>query len=542
MAVVSIEFRKIRCYACTLIESTNIELRMPRKPDILLLILDTLRRDHLSSYGYTRDTSPHLDALSAEMTVFDRAVAPAQWTIPSHASIFTGLYPSGHQLTQASGKLSGHHPTLAEILQVDGYHTAGFSNNPLVGVLNNDLTRGFDTFYNYSGASPNRPIDQKRSHLRRVIATQFRRTASSVSNLFAQYDELFRLSLNPLLFPTLSHLINYKGNTERSVDDVLDYWQQHKAGGDDQPIFTFLNLMGAHTPYRPPRDVLQHIAPDLVNDKHAYGFISRFNGDPARWASPIDAPQQDWQQHALEGFYAAEIAQQDKHVGRLLDTLKQSGHLDNTLVIIAADHGEGHGDHRFFGHGFVVYQELVHVPLMIRYPEQFPAKRIGTNVSTRRIFHTVLDVAGVAPPLSSDNPNANTAALTLHRATNGRPDTEDGIAYAEAIPPQTFLHVLEHRAPHHIDELKLTSTRRGIYADNHKLAMVGNQVEGLFDITSDPAEHHNIAQDNHERTQSLQTKLSAFVEQTAQQTQHHLPDGEVSADVADNLRQLGYFE
>lgn len=515
---------------------------MPQKPNILLLILDTLRRDHLSTYGYTRDTSPYLDEFSTQMTVFDRAIAPAQWTVPSHASIFTGLYPSAHQLTQAGGKLSGHHPTLAEILQVDGYHTVGFSNNPLVGVLNNDLTRGFDEFYNYSGASPNRPVDQKRSRVRRTVATQFRRVAGQVSNLFAQYDELFRLSLNPLFFPALSRFINYKGDTRRSVDDFLDYWSAHQANGDDQPVFAFLNLMGAHTPYRPPQDILKHIAPDLVNDRHSFGFISSFNGDPARWASPVDNPLEDWQNYAIEGFYAAEIAHQDAQVGRLLKALKQSGQLDNTLLIIAADHGEGHGDHRFFGHGFVVYQELVHVPLMIHYPEKFPAKRIQTNVSTRRIFHTALDIAGVTPPLASDDPNADVDTLTLHRAINGRPDPEAGIVYAEAIPPTTFLHVLEHRTPHHIDELSLTLTRRGIYEGDHKLAMVGDTVEGLFDITSDPSEQTNIAENDSQRTESLQTKVSEFVAQTANHNNHNLPDGEVSEDVADNLRQLGYFE
>ncbi len=515
---------------------------MPQKPNILLLILDTLRRDHLSSYGYHRNTSPYLDDFSVEATVFDRAIAPAQWTIPAHASMFTGLYPSAHQLTQAGGKLSGHHPTLAEILRVDGYHTVGFSNNPLVGVLNNDLTRGFDEFYNYSGASPNRPIDQKRSRIRRALTTQFRRVAGQVSNLFAQYDELFRLSLNPMFFPALSRFVNYKGDTERSVDDFLDYWATQQAGGSDQPTFAFLNLMGAHTPYRPPQDTLRHIAPDLVDDRHAFGFISNFNGDPARWASPIDQPLEDWQSYALEAFYSAEIAHQDMHVGRLLKTLKQGGYLDNTLLIIAADHGEGHGDHRFFGHGFVVYQELVHVPLMIHYPTQFPAKRVATNISTRRIFHTVLDVAGVTPPLASDDPNANIDALTLHRAVNGRPDPESGIAYAEAVPPKTFLHVLEHRTPHHIDELSLTLTRRGIYEGDHKLALVGDHVEGLFDLTTDPTEQTDIAQSDIARVETLQTKVNHFVEQTEKQHHHHASDGEVSDDVADNLRQLGYFE
>lgn len=515
---------------------------MQQKPNILLIILDTLRRDHLSSYGYPRETSPYLDEFSTRTTLFDRAIAPAQWTVPSHASMFTGLYPGNHQLTQASGKLSGSHPTLAEILQVDGYHTVGFSNNPLVGVLDNDLTRGFGKFYNYSGASPNRPVDRKRSRIQRELVTQFRRVAGRVSNLFAQYDELYRLSLNPVFFPTLSRIINYKGDTERSVDDFIDYWESHHAGGTQQPIFAFLNLMGAHTPYRPPQSILKRIAPDVVNDRHIFGFISEFNGNPAQWASPIDAPLKDWQAHAIDAFYDAEIAHQDMHVGRLLKQLQESGQLDNTLVIIAADHGEGHGDHQLFGHGFAVYQELVHVPLMIYYPERFPVKRVTTNVSTRRIFHTVLDTVGVQPPLASHDPNADIENLSLVRATNGRVDSEHGVVFSEAIPPKIFVNVLEHRTPHQIDNLLLNQTRRGVYDGDHKLAMVGDAIEALYDVEDDPTETANIAPEYQDVARSLQTKINEFVIQKTNGHIHHLPDGEVSEDVADNLRQLGYFE
>ena len=125
------------------------------------------------------------------------------------------------------------------------------------------------------------------------------------------------------------------------------------------------------------------------------------------------------------------------------------------MVIVAADHGEGHGDHGYKGHSFVVYQELVHVPMMIRYPERFPAgKHITTNVSTRRIFHTVLDVTETVPPLAEDNPNADVKGLSLISSLNGRPDTERGIAYAEAYPPLTLLNTLKPRKPELVEKLK----------------------------------------------------------------------------------------
>lgn len=516
---------------------------MASSPNILFIVLDTQRRDRLSLYGHHVDTSPHLDNFAQDATVFERAIAPAQWTIPSHASMFTGVYPSTHQLTQAFQQLSGTHPTLAEILQVEDYHTVAFCNNPLLGVLNHGLQRGFEHFYNYAGASPNRPVDATRSALRRYLATQFRKVARQVTNLFASNDMLFSMAVNPMIVPAWTRMVNFKGNTERSVDDVIDYWQDYHQGGADKPIFALLNLMGTHTPYFPPSNYIDHVAPGLRHDKSATKFIAGFNGDAADWLSPDDPPLEDWKRHTLDGYYDAEIASQDHHLGRLFDYLKASGTLDDTMVVIVADHGEGHGDHGYKGHSFVVYQELVHVPMIIRYPERFPAgKHVTTNVSTRRIFHTILDVTETEPPLASDDPNADVKGLSLISSLNGRPDTERGIAYAEAYPPLTLLNILKPRRPELVEKLNLTQVRRGVYDGDHKLALVGNEVENLFNIADDPAEEADIAQNEPERVDALQTKMTAFVQDSIASRSDNVNNGDVSDDVIDNLRALGYIE
>ncbi|PSN12174.1 sulfatase, partial [filamentous cyanobacterium CCP5] len=128
-----------------------------QRPDILFLVLDTQRADRLSCYGYDQPTSPNLDAIAAEGSRFKQAVAAAQWTVPSHASMFTGLYPSEHGLLQSYSVMSADCATLAERLRDGGYFTAGFCNNPLVGVINNGLRRGFTSFLNYSGLLTSRP-------------------------------------------------------------------------------------------------------------------------------------------------------------------------------------------------------------------------------------------------------------------------------------------------------------------------------------------------------------------------------------------------
>lgn len=517
---------------------------MPKRPNILFVVLDTLRRDRLSIYGHHRETSPHFDAFAAEATLFERAVAPAQWTIPSHASMFTGLPASTHRVTEASSRLSGMHPTLAEILQLAGYRTVAMCNNPLLGSLNHGLQRGFGEFYDYAGAATNRPRDVQRSAVRRAAETRFRQLARRVQNEFANSDELFRIALNPAFTALWTRLGNFKGSTAYTIDDLIDLWGVHRVNHAEQPLFAFVNLMGAHLPYRPPQQYVDKFAPYLRNDKQAYRFMGRFNNDSARWASPPDRPFEYWEQQTLYDYYDAEIAHQDEHLGRLLRYLGSSGALEDTLVVICSDHGEGHGDHDFFGHGFVVYQELVHVPLAIHYPKAFPVgQRISSNVSTRRLFHTLLDIAGVGTPLAEEDPNADVANLSLRRVVADQRDIESGIAVAEAFPPLTFLNVLKHRSPALIDRMRLRDVRRGIYDGRHKLAVVGAQVEALYDVSADPLETRDLAVEQHDKISTMQQKLAALVALAESRAEENASGGAVEDQgVINNLRALGYFE
>ncbi len=511
-------------------------------PNILFIVLDTTRRDRLSTYGHTRDTTPELDDFASRSTVFERAIAAAQWTIPSHASMFTGLYPTTHGLTQANGVLSNAYPTLAELLRQAGYHTVAFCNNPLVGVLNNGLQRGFERFYNYASAAPFRPTEADRSQWQRELLKRFRRHfARPIGNQFAHSDLLFRLSLHPWLVPFWTRLINYKGHTAHSVSDLIHYWDAYQSGGAEKPVFAFLNLMGAHLPYNPPQDYLDRVAPEVRRSRQSYPFMRRFNAEAARWASPLDEPLQDWEQQTLNDFYDAEIAHQDFHLGRLLRHLKQTGALDNTQVIICADHGEGHGDHQFVGHGFVVYQELVHVPLIIHAPERFPAgTRLPANVSTRRLFHTTLEAAGV----TNLPDGGRSSTLSLSAVANGAADAEQGNPMAEAYPPLTFLSVIRHRQPALIPQLSLLGVRRAIYDGAHKLAQIDQRVEGLFDVASDPGETRSIAADQPRRVSELQRKLATLVSRAEIQRVAASEAASAPADeaVVEHLRALGYIE
>jgi uncharacterized sulfatase len=501
---------------------------MPQ-PNLLLIVLDTLRRDRLSLYGGPRETSPMLDRFAARAAVYDRAVSAAQWTVPSHASMFTGVYPSAHGLTEAHRVLSERVPTLAQQVRAAGYHTVGFCNNPLVGVLNHGLTRGFDRFYNYAGGAINRPFERSWGAAGDALIGAWRKAARQIGNQFAQRDWLFRMSLHPLLTPLWTRIINYKGSSPDSINDLTDYLQRQRAGGQGQPVFAFLNLMGSHLPYRPPSDALRHIAPRL--DKPSYRYMAEFNADAARWASPVEQPLQDWQHHALEAFYDAEIYAQDRALARLFDWLGQSGALKDTLVVITSDHGEGHGDHGYFGHSFVVNQELVHVPLIISSPDgAHHGQRLSINLSTRRIYHTLLSAAGVRP----DDP------LALWH-----PEAEHDTAYSEAFPPQTFLSVMRYRNPALIEALGLTQVRRAVYHDSRKLTLVGGDVDALYDLVSDPHEQHNLASQHPLAVGHLRGLIDQFVNEASQQRDALAAlaqDAALTPQMLEHLRALGYIE
>ncbi len=527
-------------YHCSLAKGEAI-MAGKGKPNVLLIVLDTLRRDRLSTYGNPRETSPELDAFAADATVFERAISPSQWTIPAHASIFTGLYPSTHQVLQGYSRLSDRIPTLAELLAATGYRTVAFCNNGLVGVLDNGLQRGFERFYNYAGATPNRPFES-RGPLGRAIARRFRQLARRVENQFAHSDALFRFVHQPWITPLWTRFINFKGHTEVSINDLVAYWQDHLCEHKEQPLFVFLNLMGTHLPYAPPREAISRVAPELHNNRRGRAFVHRLNGDAGRWSSPPEVPLDDRQRAALRDFHDVEIAVQDVQLGRLFRTLDRMGTLERTLIIIVADHGEVHGAHDFFGHGFSAYQELVHVPLIIR-GERFPnGARVTMNVSTRRIFHTVLEAAGIQPRLNADDPNANVAQLTLTNTLDGRADIEEGVVYAEAFPPEPVLSILRRRGPSLIDRLRLDQVRRAVVDGSYKLITVGGSVEGLYEITTDPAETYDVSSTKPELTANLQSKLDAFVDTAESLRVDGAKRSEIGPEAMKHLRALGYID
>ncbi|MFN2303471.1 MAG: sulfatase-like hydrolase/transferase, partial [Anaerolineales bacterium] len=221
--------------------------------NVVFVVLDTHRYDRLGSYGYSRQTTPNLDQFANESLFFERAIAPGQWTIPSHASFFTGESPAVHGTVQADDILPKAFQTLAERLSQNGVNTTGFCNNPLVGVVQNGFKRGFNKFYNYCGVVPSTPQKEKADmwqplrHIWSKYTQILRKLSYPIQNLFASPNEFFLAALRPFFVPLWTRAGNFKGMTDRSIRETTSFVKQielEKRGGQ----FVFLNLMETHLP------------------------------------------------------------------------------------------------------------------------------------------------------------------------------------------------------------------------------------------------------------------------------------------------------
>jgi uncharacterized sulfatase len=521
------------------------------QPNIILLVLDTHRAERMSMYGYRKNITPALGALAEDSTVFDWAIAPAPWTIPSHASTFTGLYPTVHQTNQSFTSLPEELPTLAELLRGNGYETVGFCNNPLVGLLENGLKRGFNHWYNYSGTFPDVPeIGPDAPTLRRMkhAATQvLQKISVPIERQFGRSPLLLKLAMMPLFVPFWTRVGKFKGDTAVSLTDVADYLRYHHSTHPDRPLFMFINMMETHLPYYPPRKALDRWVPYLRKDQEAREFLQRFNVQSYRWVAPVIEPLSEMEHTVLSDVYDAEVAYQDRQLRKVFRVLRRSGQLENTMVIVLSDHGESHGEHHFMGHAFVVYNELVRVPLLIHYPKLFPpGKRIEHEVSTRRVFHTILEAAGIEHEAFGQK----VGDLTLTRSLGGRhKEPEHEAVVSEAYPPLNFINVMEMNNPEAIEPFRVRQMRRTIYGEGVKLMTISDQPDEFFDVRSDYFEERNLL-DNpigyENDVLSLQQRLDEFI--VVAEAQRHGTAAGRKIDYSNNpellerLRALGYIE
>ena len=408
-------------------------------PNVILIVMDTTRGDRCSFSGYGRRTTPSIESLVPESTVYTDAWSPSSWTLPAHASLFTGNRVESHG-THVGGRLflSDAAVTLAERLKAAGYATSCFSSNAVVSDAFG-LTQGFDIHEVCPRVATAGPPTAPWANQRALIAVR-------------------------------------------------------EARATGKPFFVFINDWEPHLPYDPP----SRFAARFVRSSAPASLVLRARDFLATkeviysfgWRS-IGSAQWD----IMRDLYDAEIASLDRILGELLDALRREGALDDTMLVITSDHGENLGDHDLCGHVLSLHRTLLHVPLLIRYPDgRLKGEVVGTTVRLEDIFPTVLEVCGQPVP-----------------------EGIDGVSLLTAGEPRVARALLGGEFPKELAEMFpefAASGRwkpiRSVYDGRHHLMLRDDGHEELYDVVADPLEKRNLLPAEEDIAVSLRAMLPSF--------------------------------
>jgi arylsulfatase A-like enzyme len=453
----------------------------PDMPNVLMIIIDSLRADHLGSYGYARNTTPNLDSVARQGVRFENAISQAPWTAPSVASLFTGLYPSVHGLdggiSWGPGKetaggnlpfaiqkaLSSGQLTLAEALRQGGYRTAGFVSNVYVNSILG-FSQGFEVFN-----------DEHEDYMNNVAMAK-RRAGDTNAHAFS--------------------------------------WLEEKL---EEPFFLMVHYNDAHWPYIPPSpygiEYIESYDGDLA--PRDTGVVVKKKGKPLTNLGPGDLAY-------IVGLYDGEIAYMDHNLGKLLERIDSLDLKRDFLTVITADHGEEFLDHGSSSHGYTLYDELIRVPMILRYPGRLKAVDIKTQVRLIDVMPTILELVGIS--IATELQGRSLVPLL---------DGQEGPGPADALSEATLGEPMK--------SLRSDNGQKLIYSASDDDMM-------LFDLNNDPKEQVSLIRKNPSLAESLKAKLDRWVEvNQAERTALHgeeQPAQEVvlNAEIQERLKALGYIE
>ena len=422
----------------------------PRRPSVLLIVVDTLRADRLSCYGYERETSPHLDRLAAEGVRYARAISQAPWTTPSIGSLMTSRFPSELGILHERSVLSPDEVTLAEALSLGGYRTAG------------------------------------------VVSHSFCSSEWNFDQGFERFDE--------------SNVLGHDAVTSEAVTrralELLDGLIEADAGA---PFLLFAHYFDPHFAYVDHPE-FPFPGPEDYGGPVTSGMKYSLLRDMSATVDEADLAQ-------VRRFYDSEIALTDRWIGALLEGLRERGLWDETLVVVTADHGEEFNDHGRMGHSRTVYQELVHVPLIVKYPrgEGWPSGAVEPRtVALLDVYPTVLEVTGVELPP----------------------------ALAERLAGVSLLGDGARERPV-VSETARRGGVRGVVDPPYKLVhLVADDAFELYDLDADPGERRDLL--------AARPELAARLKQSLADWERSVRDGaaaerDLDPELIERLEAMGYL-
>jgi arylsulfatase A-like enzyme len=448
-------------------------------------VLDTVRADRLSVYGYPRLTTPVLEQLARRAVRFTEARATAPWTLASHASMFSGRLP--HELgVEWAMALRNNFPTLAEDLGSRGYATAGFAAN--IGYCSYDtgLNRGFTHYEDYWADF---------EHFRPLRTSVLFQDAWDITLYLA------RLCSDNRLQPVLTFLVAPYRKDAATVNRQFTRWLSQRQE-PRRPFFAFLNYYDAHAPYLPPQGTPVRFGPGprTLGDFHVLvGF----------WETVDKIDLAPHYRELVHDSYDNCLSYLDGQLGELFETLQSRGVLGNTVVIITSDHGEELGDHGLFEHGESLYRPEIRVPLLFLVPGRGQSSVVVREpVSLRDLPATIVDLTGLAG--KSPFPGRSLARLWRNSPSGAAPYVTDPDGVISELAAPNPINPSHGRSPAMRGPLISVVEEDYVYIRNQR-----DGREQLFHTLDDPGELVNLA-----RMESMQPRLNRFRERLARVSAH----------------------
>jgi arylsulfatase A-like enzyme len=474
-------------------------------PNVLIVLWDTVRADRLSLYGHDRPTTPALDRFAQDAAVYDLAISPGMWTVPAHGSLFTGLPAATHGAAVGWLWLDDHHTTLAEIFGAAGYRTFAWSSNPYLSDQTN-LLQGFaDARYTWRGDQAARCAEVTRAKL-------------IPGDRSTEISPAWSPDGHGQGWP--KHLVAHKDCAPVAVEELLGWVDQEP----DAPFLAYVNLLEAHHPRVPSqasRDAVADpatVAAGLQTDASLFRMMAAMEGRAS--FAPADLA-------AMSATYDATLRDLDQATAALFDGLAARGLLDDTIVVVTSDHGENLGERGLFDHRWDLHQTLIHVPLVIRWPERVPARRIAAPVSTEHLLGELLALTGVVGPAS---PRLGEPARVFSELVAPTPRLPEIRAAFPDLPPKRW-----------------RTRYRAVFDGPWELLRGSDGRDELYDVVADPAQAHDQLAAEPHRAEALREAVSGWDRarpkyDPSRRGPGDRPGNPLTADAAtaDQLRQLGY--
>jgi len=483
--------------------------------NVVLIVMDTARSRE--SYGIldARAEASNFETALSTASNCTSAISSAPWTLPSHASLFTGTTPSFHGAHAGHKRLDTTHTTLPEVLDGHGYETVAVSNNTWIsGEFGFD--QGFETFYKtwqyvQSSTDLGKIARQEEGleKLRKGVRALF--NGNPVANLTnALYGQFLRKS---------------EDDGAAQTNEWIRDWLETRE--DSRPFFLFVNYLEPHLEYRPAKQHAEKQLPEGVRyeeamdvSQDAWGYI----------AGDVEMSERDFE--ILRALYRAEISYLYGKTEAVIDMLKAAGEWDDTLFIVTSDHGENIGEHGLMDHQYALYDTLLHVPLFV-HGGPFDGSDIDDMVQLLDIPPTVLDVLDIEAP----------DAREQFQGVSFHPDAESKREYAvaEYLAPQPSMAALEKRVGKLPEDVRLYDrSLRAIRTDRYKYVRGSDGAQELYDVRSDPTETNDIADTERDIVDELDEQLDAWLDSF----EHAESAGEVAMDddTKSRLEDLGYLQ